>query len=415
MQEILIEDLIDKARGFIEKWMFGPDTKSRYNSAWRRFLDFCIKQDIELFDIKTAFQFLETSNQNFNTGMISKKAHKYNNLCIKYLIQLYETGIMKWERHMPIKQTGIIRPEHKGLLDDFRSELLLYGLSASTINRYQYFSHTFIVYIENNRYNESLKSLCLQDITNFLTYYGSLGKPGNMEGCLTALRRFLSFLNESGYTKLNLRYAIPSRMRRRKTIIPIITPDEEIKLSVCSDCRCAIEKRDYAIFMIAMKLGIRTSDILHLRFEDIDWYKNIIHIIQKKTGKELYLPLLVDVGNAIADYILNARPKSDIPFIFLRAKAPYASLTGHGHHVSCRLFKKAKIRQSSSDRKGLHLFRHTLASRLLYARIPLPVISSVLGHADKNSAKPYLSIDIQGLKKCALDLTGIEIQAEVLL
>ena len=66
-------------------------------------------------------------------------------------------------------------------------------------------------------------------------------------------------------------------------------------------------KRLYAIFMLASRLGLRSSDIRNIKFEDIDWDKNCITLIQQKTKRKIELPLIADVSNAIVDYLKNER------------------------------------------------------------------------------------------------------------
>jgi integrase len=144
---------------------------------------------------------------------------------------------------------------------------------------------------------------------------------------------------------------------------------------------------------------------------DIHWTHNTIEIVQSKTDTRLVLPLLADVGNAIANYILNGRPDSQQSYIFLRSQAPYRKMSGHSacYAISRKMMKEAGIRQGEGERKGFHCLRHSLAARLLSEETPLPIISSILGHRDKDSTKIYLSTDLVHLRACALSLTGIEV------
>ena len=79
------------------------------------------------------------------------------------------------------------------------------------------------------------------------------------------------------------------------------------------------------------------------------------------------------------------------------------------------MMKAAGIRQDIHDRKGFHCLRHSMAARLLSEETPLPVISSILGHRNKDSTKVYLSTDLAHLRACALSLQGIEVSREELL
>jgi integrase/recombinase XerD len=202
-----------------------------------------------------------------------------------------------------------------------------------------------------------------------------------------------------------------------RTIIPVITPEEEQLLLESADRTTASGKRNYAMLLLALQTGLRSTDIINLKLGDIHWESNTIEILQAKTGNLLVLPLLTEVGNAIADYILKGRPDSQQPYLFLRSKAPYQKMAGHPscYKISCKLMKAAGIRQGEGQRKGFHCLRHALAARLLAAETPLPIISSILGHRNKESTKVYLSTDLEHLRTCALSLTGIPVTKDELL
>lgn len=165
------------------------------------------------------------------------------------------------------------------------------------------------------------------------------------------------------------------------------------------------------MLLLALRTGLRSIDITNLQLDDIDWKNNAIEIVQKKTGSSLVLPLLTDVGNALADYILNGRPNSPLHYIFLRSQAPHQQLSEHSccYGISKSMMKKAGVRQGEGERNGFHSFRHSVAARLLAEETPLPVISSILGHRNKDSTMIYLSTDLKHLRTCALNLAGIEV------
>lgn len=128
------------------------------------------------------------------------------------------------------------------------------------------------------------------------------------------------------------------------------------------------------------------------------------------------LPLLAEVGNAIADYIMGGRPRSDCKYVFLRSLSPYRQLDcSSTYKVSSKVMKDADICQAEGGRRGFHRLRRTIATRLLENETPLPVISTILGHKKKESVKVYLSADLEHLRMCALGLTGIEVTRKELL
>jgi integrase len=169
-----------------------------------------------------------------------------------------------------------------------------------------------------------------------------------------------------------------------------------------------VGKRNYAIILIAARLGLRAFDIAKLQFENLHWDTSTLKLAQSKTGKELELPLLPDVGNAIIDYLQYGRPKSDEPYIFLKERPPYEhfSVSTAISHIVQRAFKKAGI-NIKSRKFGPHCLRHTLGFRMLEESTILPVISEVLGHRSSESTKYYLRIDLKSMRECVLEVPAV--------
>src|SRR5699024_5708102 len=140
---------------------------------------------------------------------------------------------------------------------------------------------------------------------------------------------------------------------------------------------------------------------------NIDWDNNIITLRMKKTNKEIELPLLADVGNAIVEYLRNGRPKTNLKQVFLSCRAPYIAATGF--LVSNAISKAICDSGINVNNKhhGPHSLRHTLASTLLKKNTTIPVISEVLGHKSTQTTMVYLKIDITSLLNCALPVSKV--------
>ncbi len=136
-----------------------------------------------------------------------------------------------------------------------------------------------------------------------------------------------------------------------------------------------VGKRNYAMVLLASRLGLRASDIAGLRFSNIDWDRSTITLVMQKTGKAIELPLLADVGNAIIDYLQNGRPRSALQSVFLSGRAPYVAAT---KSMVCSAIN-AIICKSGIDvtakHHGPHSLRHSLASAMLENGTMMPVIS----------------------------------------
>ena len=294
-------------------------------------------------------------------------------------------------------------------------QLLKGHKSPATVHKYGAYSKRFLEYLELKEYKNILEvGLC--DVKSFIPYVSKKHQLGNMSDELTALRSFLSFVDWKNLSTIDLSRAVPGSHNRKTAILPILDQDEEKKLLQGVDRATATGKRNYAMLLLAMRIGLRSIDIVNLKLGDIKWRTNTIEIIQEKTKSPMVLPLLTEVGNAIADYIMNGRPRSDCKYVFLRSLAPYRQLDCSAtYYISSKVMKDAGICQAKGERKGLHHLRRTVATRLLENETPLPVISTILGHKKKESTKVYLSADLKHLRICALGLAGIEVTREELL
>lgn len=151
---------------------------------------------------------------------------------------------------------------------------------------------------------------------------------------------------------------------------------------------------------------MRIIDIKKLKFENIDWKNRKIKTIQSKTKVLIELPLLNDVADALIDYIKNARAKSETNYIFVNLKGKPYSINTKFHYEFSKFFDKAGL-DLNGRKKGIYSLKHSLASRLFKENIPLPIISSILGHTSIISTLNYIKIDNNQLRRCCLDMEDI--------
>jgi integrase len=219
------------------------------------------------------------------------------------------------------------------------------------------------------------------------------------------MRLFCRYLYEQKLIDRNIEYVIGKNSYIAKEKLPSIYDPEEIKQIESSvEQSSPVGKRDYAMLLLATRLGLRVSDIAGLQFNNLDWDKNIIRLVQFKTKREIELPLLSDAGEAIINYLKFGRPHSSSQQIFLSSLPPYNPANGAAVSRAVRniiSLSKVNIRNRKT---GPHAMRHTLASRLLHNGVALPVISEALGHKNTQTTMGYLRVDIDGLMKCTLDV-----------
>jgi len=223
---------------------------------------------------------------------------------------------------------------------------------------------------------------------------------------LYVFRNFFSFLYERGYIKDDLVLKLPKVRTLRNASIPYVWSKEDIKKLLCAIDRDDPKgKRDYAILLLAIRLGLRIGDIRSLKKSSIDWDRKTINLKMAKTGQPIELPLFKDIGWAIIDYLQNGRPVTNSKRLFVRHKAPFNAF-GDRNSFNKELHRyilKAGLNMPGGQRHGMHSLRSTLAQNMLEIKSPLPIISEALGHQSINTTSIYLKIDIEGLRKCALD------------
>ena len=198
---------------------------------------------------------------------------------------------------------------------------------------------------------------------------------------------------------------IPALRKAKRNVQFLTEPEARAILAALDDLSNSLTLRDRAIGKLAFYTALRSCDVAALDLNSIDWARDVITVRQQKTDVPLEIPLDAIVGNAIHDYRTLERPCIDCPALFITTGKPYKRMHSSSMWgVSARIMGEAAIRQSKGDRKGLHLFRHNLATALLGNGVPQPVISGILGQASPESLEAYLSTDIVHLRECALSI-----------
>lgn len=213
---------------------------------------------------------------------------------------------------------------------------------------------------------------------------------------LTPVRTFLRFLVNAGYTDRDYSHVIP--LYKHPQPMPSVYSIKEIQQ--LENTARNNSKRNYAVVLLVTRLGIRSSDIALLSFDEVDFDADVIRLVQKKTGSPIELPLLPEIKEAIQCYIKDERPNSNNPCIFLNKTVPYNHITNIGIIIR-RNLRRAGI-EAGARRAGSNAFRLSLASSMVNDNIPYDVVRKTLGHIDTNAIKSYARLDIEQLRAYAL-------------
>ena len=320
---------------------------------------------------------------------------------VSVLTEIQETGKVSKRTVHPVTR------ELKGPIGEAMESLLRHlkelRRNPTTINDHLLYLHRFNQYLEN-REVILLKDIGEEHILGFVST-----QTNNNINVVSSLRVFFRYLYEERLLKTDLSYVLAHYKWFKREKLPSVYTAEEVKQIESSVNRSsAVGKRNYAILLLATRLGLRASDIAFLSFASLDWENSRIILKQYKTGRETELPLLAEIGEAIINYLKVGRAWSDSPNVFLSARAPYRPMTGEAVSNAVRQIIDASGVSIGQRKHGPHAMRHSLASRLLEHSVSLPVISESLGHEKTESTMTYLRIDRNALRQCALDVPMVD-------
>ncbi|HTO01524.1 MAG TPA: tyrosine-type recombinase/integrase, partial [Microthrixaceae bacterium] len=212
-----------------------------------------------------------------------------------------------------------------------------------------------------------------------------------------ALRSFLRLLHAQQIVEVRLADAVPAVAHRRLSGPPQVLKSAQVDalLGAC-DRSGAVGRRDFAVITVLARLGLRCAEVTALGLDDVDWQAGIV-TVHGKGNRIDRLPLPVDVGQAIVNYLRDGRPRTPSRAVFVRAVAPFTIMSRSG--VSCVVARAA-------NRAGLgtihaHRLRHTAASRTLNAGASLEEVAHLVRHASPATTTIYAKTDQTKLEALA--------------
>jgi len=250
-----------------------------------------------------------------------------------------------------------------------------------------------------------LANLCVADLHSFVSLHARDYSTRRVQLMLTALRSFLHFLYLRGDIDSRLDEHVPTAPNWRQTKLPKYLSDDDIERVLAScDRDSAIGQRDYAILLLLARFGLRAGEVVSLELDDIQWETAEISVCGKGKQRKRF-PLPDDVGEALASYLKNARRSSPLRRVFLCAKAPYQGL---GNSSTLDTIVRNALLRAGLDPpfKGAHLFRHSLATKMLRNGATLSEIGQILHHTSPDTTSIYAKVDVTGLRSLAQPWPG---------
>lgn len=277
----------------------------------------------------------------------------------------------------------------------WEAEMAGRGLAAATREAYGRVARGYLAFLEQR----GITGLDGADGGSVLAFLESLLDRWAKSSLFWVVSNFRPFLKFAGRADLVAAVNLAG-VRRSRPVIEVLG-DAEGDMVVRACAAGGVSARNAAITLLAVTTGLRACDIIALRLADVDWRGQAIGIVQRKTGNPLTLPLPALVMGKLAGYVLGERPATADDHVFVRVVAPHVRLAGHAsvHQVISATFAAAGV---ADVKAGTRFLRHSTATRLLRAAVPLPTISAVLGHAAEDSASVYMNADRERLLQCVL-------------
>lgn len=299
---------------------------------------------------------------------------------------------------VPSNRTGWIQT----LLDSFCHHLReTRGLAEATTRARAYFARKFL----EKKFGQGplhWKALRADDVLSFVTDYTKRWRSTSASVAIDSLRSFLRYLEMEGRGPSGLASALPRLATWRLAGLPRVLSDAQLTAFLAAfDQATATGRRDYAMALCQVDLGLRACEVAALRLEDLDWRSATLRLPAGKSGRGRELPLAARAGRAIADYLRHGRPTTRCRQVFVRHRLL------HGTPLNTSVIQTAMHRvyaqvPGCEHWCGTHALRHTAATRLYCRGAKLKEVADLLGHRSLDTTAIYTKVNLPQLTAVAL-------------
>lgn len=235
------------------------------------------------------------------------------------------------------------------------------GAACGTRSVYLHEARSFLAYISQGT-DADWSRISPDQVVSYVTARAAQFSPTCRRHFVTPLRAFLRYLTGQGLLPSSLEHAIPRFRQWRHAVLPATLSPEDLERVVAAPCeRTGKDLRNRTILLLLARLGLRAGEVVRLCLEDIDWRQGKLLVRAGKNHRERVLPLLDDLGQALAAYLKDGRPPSSLRAVFLNLCPPHRALQSRQvvWTVATQALHTAGV---STPRPGAHLFRRTLAT-----------------------------------------------------
>jgi integrase len=341
-------ELVSALDGELVRLGYQPSTMRWYRGYWRRLERYFASRGVREFSLDVAMAWVDEACGGFfdreQAGTLKQTdVYVFRVAAMLDDFVIHGSVLRRYSRTVSKLSAG-----QAEILAGFQAWLREGGCAVSTVRAYGTVAGEFLAFI---RARGGLGALDGGVIGTFVATLAGY-QPKTVEHKLCAVRSLLRFAASEGLTCEAVLETVPAAKSSRQARVPSVWhPGDVTKVLEAIDRGNPSGKRDYAIVLLIARLGLRGVDVRRLRFSDLDWAGNRVSVVQAKTGRRVWLPLLKDVGWAIIDYVRDGRPGSDCEQVFLRHTAPIGPFSDQDH-LHQILVKHARAAATGCTRSG---------------------------------------------------------------
>jgi len=400
-----LTELVEGLMLHLEELGYTKTTRERQMAYYAVFLKYAKKRNIHHFTLETGKTFL-----------LKHHEHRWEDIAPltieQNFLQRHIRMLHEFQQHgklVTMRRTNRIYALafFEDVINEFLESERSRGLKPSTLAGKRHMLNKIFEYFESVGLT-STTDITAKHVYGFLesrTYFAVTTK----ECFQYLLRSLIRYLHDNNACREELLKLFPVISIHTKNAYPSYFKSSDVtKVLQCVDTSTQIGKRDYLILLLAAELGMRIGDICALKVENINVHKKCVEYIQQKTGATVTLTISDELLYAFADYMKNARPKCSYSEILISHTAPTRPFRNKTFYETLQIYlRKAGVDVPVGQKHGMHTLRSSLASNMLSDGESILVISNILGHDYVDTSRHYIKIDLDGLRKCVLEVPAI--------
>jgi len=289
------------------------------------------------------------------------------------------------------------------MLDDFADSMKAErGLAPITVKGDRYQAARFLTWFSSR--HRKFSEVSVRDLDRYLAMEGRNWTLVTLAGQSACLRAFSRHAESRGWCSPGIPEGIKSpKLLRNSSVSQGPEWHEVLRMLQSTDGNSPANKRTKALLSLIAFYGLRNSEVVRLLLTDFNWEDNTFSFRRAKRGRVQQFPLQRRVGEAIRRYIVESRPQSSSPNLFVTLYQPYRPMITNS--ISSIVRRRMQSLGIRSRQRGPHAIRHACATHLLESGASLREIADFLGHSDCQSVGIYAKVDVQSMRQVAsLDL-----------